>query len=119
VVAVHLVGGITGALSLGFLSDHVYGGADGLFYGGGWHQLGVQAEAVAAVVAYSFTVSFVLGKIINVFLPSRMSDAEQDEGMDLTQHGEAAYEFDSIPGGSFSGSGTRTLMLGKPTEVQA
>jgi Amt family ammonium transporter len=122
VVAVHLIGGITGALSLGFLSNSVYGGADGLFYGGGWHQLGVQAEAVGAVVAYSFTVSFALGKLINLFLPSRMSDEEQDQGMDLTQHGEAAYEFDSISAGSFSGSHAHstTVTLDRPIEeVQA
>jgi Amt family ammonium transporter len=119
VVAVHLIGGITGALSIGFLGNSVYGGADGVFYGGGWHQLKIQALTVLAVVAYSFVVSFVLGKAINLFMTSRMSDEEQEEGMDLTQHGEAAYEFDSISSGSISGSRPSSVNLSTPSEVQA
>jgi Amt family ammonium transporter len=120
VVAVHLVGGVTGALSIGFLGNAVYGGNDGLFYGGGFHQLRVQAVAVAAVVAYSFCVSFVLGKGISLVMTSRMSDEDQDRGMDLTQHGEAAYEFDSISSGSLSSShSTSTVHRSTPSEVQA
>jgi ammonium transporter, Amt family len=120
VVAVHLVGGVTGALSIGLLGNAVYGGNDGLFYGGGWHQLRVQAVAVAAVVAYSFCVSFVLGKGISLVMTSRMSDEDQDRGMDLTQHGEAAYEFDSISSGSLTSShSTSTVHRSTPSEVQA
>jgi Amt family ammonium transporter len=120
VVSVHLIGGITGALSIGFLGDAVYGGANGLLYGGGWHQLEVQLYAVLAVVAYSFCVSFALGKAISLFMTSRMSDEEQDRGMDLTQHGEAAYEFDSISSGSITGAhAASTVHRSRPSEVQA
>jgi len=47
--AVHLVGGILGALLIGFLGDSKIAGADGLFYGGGWTLMGKQALAVGFV----------------------------------------------------------------------
>jgi Amt family ammonium transporter len=112
VVAVHLIGGITGALLIGFLGNSQYAGADGLFYGGGWHLLGVQAEAVAAVVSYSFAVSYALGRIIKLFTRDRLTDEEQDEGMDLVLHGETAYEFDGASGGVFAGTGHGAGMSG-------
>jgi Amt family ammonium transporter len=102
VVAVHLIGGITGALSLGFIGNAVYDGKNGLFYGGGAHLLFVQAQDVGAVVAYSFCVTFALGKLIGLVFRNRMTDEEQDVGMDLSEHGESAYEFDGIFGGSVS-----------------
>jgi Amt family ammonium transporter len=108
VVAVHLIGGITGALSLGFLGNSVYDGADGLFYGGGAHLLWIQAQGVGAVVAYSFVVTFALGKLIGFVFRNRLSDEEQDIGMDLSEHGEAAYEFDNIGSGTMSHVGVGT-----------
>jgi Amt family ammonium transporter len=118
VVAVHLIGGITGALLIGFLGNSAYGGVDGVFYGQHhWHLLFVQFQAVISVVAYSFTVSFVLGKIIGFFCKNSLNDEEQDEGMDLNQHGESAYEFDDVGGGALAGAGTITL--GSPTGVQS
>lgn len=119
VVAVHLIGGITGALLIGFFGNAHYGGNNGLFYGGGWHQLGVQAEAVGAVVAYSFVVSYALGRIIKLFMRDRMTDEEQDEGMDLVLHGEAAYEFDGVSGGVFAGTGGSALTGARPMGVEA
>jgi Amt family ammonium transporter len=120
VVAVHLIGGVTGALLIGLLGNAKYGGNNGLFYGGGWHQLGVQAEAVAAVVAYSFVVSYALGRIIKLFMRDRMTDEEQDEGMDLVLHGETAYEFDGASGGVFAGAGHGAgILASRPAEVQA
>jgi Amt family ammonium transporter len=102
VVAVHLLGGILGAVSLGFIGNAHYDGLNGLFYGGSAHLLRVQLEGVGAVVGFSFCVTFVLGKLINLFFKNRLSPEEEDLGMDLTQHGEAAYEFDNIGGGSIS-----------------
>jgi Amt family ammonium transporter len=102
VVAVHLIGGITGAISLGFISNSHYLGADGLFYGGGGHQLWVQFYTVVAVVGYSFVLTFILGKLIGLVFRQRLTDEEQDVGMDLSEHGEAAYEFDNIGAGTIS-----------------
>ncbi|HWB66420.1 MAG TPA: ammonium transporter [Mycobacteriales bacterium] len=121
VVAVHLVGGVTGALSLGFLGNAHYAGVNGLFYGGSAHLLFVQFQAVAAVVGYSFCLSFVLGKVIGLFMKNKMTDEQQDEGMDLVLHGEAAYEFEHIGVGAFAGSppAARTPGLGQSAGVTA
>jgi ammonium transporter, Amt family len=105
VVAVHLLGGILGALSLGFIGNSHYDGLNGIFYGGSGHLLWVQFRAVFAVVAYSFTVSFVLGKLIGFVFRNRMNDEEEDIGMDLTQHNESAYEFDTIGLGTMTNVG--------------
>jgi Amt family ammonium transporter len=103
VVAVHLLGGVLGALSLGFIGNAHYDGANGLFYGGSAHLLKLQFFDVASVVAYSFLVTFALGKLIGLVFRNRLTEEEEDIGMDLTQHGEAAYEFDStIASGTMS-----------------
>jgi len=119
VVAVHLIGGITGALLIGLLGNAHYNGANGLFYGGGFHLLGVQAYAVAAVVAYSFTVSYILGRVIKLVMRDRLTDEEQDMGMDLSEHGEAAYEFDGAFGGVLTGAGGSPVTAARPMGVDA
>jgi Amt family ammonium transporter len=108
VVAVHLLGGITGALLIGFLGNSVYGGADGLFYGGGGKLLLHQFVAVVCVVSYSFVVSFALGKLISLLFKdktSAMTAEDQDAGMDLVLHGETAYEMGSIQSGGLALAG--------------
>jgi Amt family ammonium transporter len=98
VVGVHLVGGIIGSLLLGFFADKGVNplGADGVFFGGGSHLLGEQALAVAATLVYSGIVSFVLAKIIDVSIGLRVKPDEEAEGLDTTQHAEAAYSFSEL-----------------------
>src|SRR5271170_3489820 len=59
VIAVHFIGGVLGALLVGFFGDHAINsiGADGIFYGGGVTLLGHQALAIAVVVAFSFCLT--------------------------------------------------------------
>jgi Amt family ammonium transporter len=104
VVAVHLIGGIIGSLGVGLFAtlDTNPLGADGLFYGGGFSLLGKQALAVVCVMTYSFTVSFVLGKAINVFIKNRVSEEQEVEGLDLALHGETAYEFTTLTTGGYA-----------------
>jgi Amt family ammonium transporter len=94
VVGVHLVGGAFGAISLGFLAAYpiVSNQHKGLFYGGGIHQLGIQVLGPVAVGLYSFTVAFILGKIIDKTIGFRISDEDQLIGADLTEHAETAYD---------------------------
>ncbi len=105
--AVHLVGGVLGALLIGFfgtrdtydntaLSSH----GDGIFYGGGASLLGKQALAVVAVVVYSFAVSYVLAFLLNLVYKMKLTPDEEQEGMDTVLHDESAYEFVSLGGGS-------------------
>jgi len=67
-----------------------------LFYGGGVAQLGVQALGPVAVGLYSFTVAWILGKIIDKTMGFRVSEEDEATGVDVTQHAETAYEFGSI-----------------------
>ena len=93
VVGVHLIGGAFGAISLGFLAAYpiVSNQHKGVFYGGGWHQLGVQVLGPVAVGCYSFAVAWILGKIIDKTMGFRVSEEEEIEGVDLSQHAEEGY----------------------------
>jgi ammonium transporter, Amt family len=96
VVAVHLVGGSLGTLCVGLFASKTVNpnGADGLFNGGGFRQLGLQALALVVVVVYSLVVTFLIGSVTNLLFGNRVSAAEEQMGLDLSQHGEQAYEED-------------------------
>jgi Amt family ammonium transporter len=123
--AVHLVGGVLGALLIGFFGTTKTGvGANGIFYGGGGHLLKLQAEAVGAAVGYSFVATMIIGFILKHTIGIRMSDEQQMVGMDESLHAESAYDFNALSAGSFSGSSFATSSvlsstLGHRTEVQA
>ncbi|MDQ3573967.1 MAG: ammonium transporter [Actinomycetota bacterium] len=93
VVAVHLVGGIVGSLLLGVFADVSVNpaGFDGILAGGGSALLVDQLVAVGAVLVFSGVVSFVLAKLVDVIIGLRVTPAEEEEGLDTTQHSEAAY----------------------------
>jgi ammonium transporter, Amt family len=97
VVGVHLVGGAVGSLLIGFLATAATtGGPEGLFYGGGLAQLGKQTVAVAAVGAYSFVVSLILGKLVDMTIGLRISEEDEISGVDITTHAETGYDFASV-----------------------
>jgi ammonium transporter, Amt family len=93
VVGVHLVGGLVGSLLLGFFADSAVNefGFDGMFFGGGADLLLDQLVASGAVLAYSLVVSLILGKLIDVTIGLRVSEDQEDEGLDISQHAEQAY----------------------------
>ena len=92
VLAVHGMGGIWGVLATGvFASVAVNGaGADGLLFGNAM-QLAKQFAGVAAVGAFAFGVSWILGKIVHITMGLRVSETEETVGLDISQHGERAY----------------------------
>ena len=91
VVAAHGLGGMVGALLTGvFAQKAINGVADGLLFGNP-KQLGIQAAAVMASIAYSGVLTFVLLKLIGLVMPLRADAEDQQTGLDLTQHGEEAY----------------------------
>ena len=94
VVGVHLVGGVLGALSIGFFATKMTNsaGANGIFYKGDWTLLQHQAVAVFAVVIYSFVATFILGKVLDKTIGLRINEEAEYQGLDLSQHGETAYE---------------------------
>jgi Amt family ammonium transporter len=94
VVAVHLVGGLVGSLLLGFFADASINPAvtnEGVFLGGGGSLLADQALASVVTLAYSFVVSLIIGKVIDLTLGLRVSEENEDTGLDLSQHAEVAY----------------------------
>ena len=90
---IHGVGGIFGALATGLFADKALNaaGADGLFHGGGFAQLGRQALAVGACGAYAAIVTFVILKALSVTMGLRVAESDEREGLDVTQHGEQGY----------------------------
>ena len=92
VFAAHGVGGMWGTLATGLFASAAINaaGPNGLFYGNP-AQLGIQAVAVVIVAAFAFCGSYVILKVINVFMPLRVSAEEEDTGLDISQHGEEAY----------------------------
>jgi Amt family ammonium transporter len=92
VVGVHFVGGIVGVFLIGLLATEVMtAGPRGLFYGGGFTQLGKQALAAVVVALYAFGVSYLLAKAIDRVMGFRVSADDEMAGVDFTQHAETAY----------------------------
>jgi Amt family ammonium transporter len=87
--AVHGIGGTWGALATGLFATVSVnpGGVDGLFYGN-VSQLWPQFVSVAATWAYAFVVTIVLLKVLDLTLGLRVTEEEEDIGLDVSQHGE-------------------------------
>jgi Amt family ammonium transporter len=68
------------------------GGANGLFYGNA-KLLAAQALAVAAVLIYSFVISYGLLKALDKVMGLRVSREDEMMGLDLSEHGEAGYNW--------------------------
>lgn len=89
VFACHGLGGMVGMLLTGVFATKTVngGGADGLFYGNPEFFF-TQLKAMFVAVAYSFTVSYLIFKVINLIQPIRVSKEEEELGLDATQHNE-------------------------------
>lgn len=85
----HGVGGMVGMILTGVFATKTInaGGADGLFYGNSAF-LFTQLKGLGLVIAYSFVVSLGIFKLINIFQPIRVSSADEELGLDATQHDE-------------------------------
>src|SRR6266568_5286136 len=91
VVSAHGVGGMVGALLTGVLAEKSWNGVgDGALFGN-MRQLGIQAIAVVATIAYSAVATFVVVKVIALGFNLRATVKEEGIGLDVTQHGEEAY----------------------------
>ena len=105
VIYTHAIAGLCGGLLVGFLADPAIveyigqagasnlPGKEGLLLGGGWTLLRWQAEAAVWVIAYTAIATFILLKIIGIFVPLRLSDEELEIG-DHAIHGNEVYPSD-------------------------
>jgi ammonium transporter, Amt family len=94
VIAVHLVGGLVGSILLGLFADSSVNSLvtnEGTFLGGGTDLLIDQIVASVVTLVFSFAVSIVLGKVIDLVIGLRVDEAGEDTGLDLTLHAETAY----------------------------
>ena len=89
-ISVHGVCGAWGTLAVGLFSSNADVGL-GLFYGGGFHQLGIQALGVVAVFGWAFIVAAILFSIIKATMGLRVSEKEELQGLDIGEHGTESY----------------------------
>ena len=90
VFGVHGVGGIVGALLTGVFSAGSLGGIKGDDYSIA-SQLVIQAEGVLITIVWSGVVAFICYKIVDMVMGLRVSEEAEREGLDITSHGETAY----------------------------
>jgi ammonium transporter, Amt family len=90
VFGVHGVGGIVGALLTGVFSAASLGGVKGDDFSIGT-QLLIQAEGVVITLIWSGVVAFVCYKIVDMVMGLRVTEEAEREGLDITSHGETAY----------------------------
>ena len=109
VVGVHLVGGLVGTIGIGFLAT-----SGGLFYGDGVELLVVQTLVALFAMLWAGVATLIVGLVVKAVIGLRVDEEVEVEGVDLAEHGEAAYDYS---GGT---SGRRTpLGVGAGTPVDA
>ncbi len=92
-LSVHGTAGVWGTLSTGLFATKELAtvGSPGLFYGGGFHQLGVQALGVVTCALFAFVVSFVILFVIKKVSGLRVTEEEEIMGLDISEHGTYGY----------------------------
>jgi ammonium transporter, Amt family len=90
VFACHGMGGTWGAIATGIFASTALTASGGLIHGN-IKQLGIQLLAVAVVWAFSFGMTWIIGKVIDLTMGLRVSQTEESLGLDISQHGETAY----------------------------
>jgi Amt family ammonium transporter len=123
-IAAHGMSGVWGTLALGFLTvpqlaENLATGKAGLFYGGGLHQLGVQALGLLAVGAFTFTASFAVLLLFKVTIGIRAEPEVEEAGLDVSEHGMWGYPefYIPVPGGY--GTESHNHLLGTPARPSA
>jgi Amt family ammonium transporter len=94
VVGVHFVGGLVGSLAIGFFAEPEFFGGEfmaGVFHGGGWQLFWEQALANGVTIVYSFVVTTIIVLVLKATIGIRVSEEEEESGLDLTEHAETAY----------------------------
>lgn len=115
-LSAHGLAGIWGVISCGIFTFPEFvleGQSKGLWYGGGFSQMWTQIVATVATFAFVFVVSYALFYLIKVTYGVRVSEAEEDAGLDISEHGMYGYPEQFIPASELVGSG----MPGTPSHA--
>lgn len=91
-VAVHCLNGIWGTLAVGLFATDTAPESmiNGLFYGGGFKQLGIQLLGVITVLAWTAVTMIIVFKLIDMTIGLRVTEEEEIEGLDAKEHGLAS-----------------------------
>jgi len=90
---VHGINGIWGAIAVGLFGRKTLGlASDGLFYGGGFKQLGIQLTGIISIIIFAGIGMYVVFTLINKTIGLRVSREDELRGLDISQHGMEAYE---------------------------
>lgn len=119
-VAVHMMNGIWGTVAVGLFATTNAPDCEinGLFYGGGFHQLGLQCLAVLAVAAWTAVTITITFLVIKKTIGLRASVEEETRGLDVTEHGLVSSYADFMPN-SISVFTGATSEENAPAEVPA
>ncbi|MCE9600225.1 MAG: ammonium transporter [Spirochaetia bacterium] len=91
-VPVHGFCGLWGTLSVGLFADPNYGGGPaGLFFGGGFKQLGIQAIGAGMAFVWAFGCGLLMFTLMKYTIGLRVTVDEELEGLDILEHGNSAY----------------------------
>jgi Amt family ammonium transporter len=90
VFGIHGLSGTFGILATGLFAQEAIGKVNGLFFGNA-AQFGIQVVTVLASAAFSFIVTFLILKLVDVTIGLRISEEEESAGLDLSQHSETGY----------------------------
>lgn len=91
---VHGVGGIIGSVLTGVFATQFVtgeGGVQGALYGD-WNQLWIQIAATVISMVFSAVMTFVLFKVVDKLVGIRVDKRVEEEGLDIYEHGESAYD---------------------------
>jgi ammonium transporter, Amt family len=94
VFAVHGVGGIIGSLLLAVFASESFGGVGYADGAGMVSQLWIQLKAVAIVAVWSAAATLIIGYMVSMVLPMRVSEDQERDGLDIASHGERAWDLD-------------------------
>ncbi len=94
VFAVHGIGGMMGSLLLAVFASESLGGVGYAEGAGMASQLWVQLKGVAIVAVYSAVVTLIIGYMVSMVLPMRVSEDQERDGLDIASHGERAWDLD-------------------------
>jgi ammonium transporter, Amt family len=94
VFAVHGVGGILGSLLLAIFASAQFGGVGYAEGANMASQLWIQLKAVTIVAVWSAVATLIIGYMVAMVIPMRVSEEEERDGLDIANHGERAWDLD-------------------------
>ena len=115
--AVHLANGIWGTFAVGLFSTGANGVGKGLFYGGGLHQLGLQALGFICVASWTVVTMLIVFNLIRKIHGLRVTEEEEIKGLDATEHNLPSAYADFMPAMAFATSASMKAVLPDAKDV--